>query len=219
MLKEASVQAEIFPKQDDLPQNGLGNFIWLPLSGESVKEGRTLFVDPVYLKPYPDQWTYLAGIHRLSGQDVSEIIRMKGLSLETLEGKSPGKGRDGSLKIYQGDLLPCARRMLEGVSEGCRDVTTFRLSIHLKSRGYPLEQAEKFLQTWNATRNRPPLDTRIITIKVRSAFSHGYSGYGCEDPLIIPFCEGYCLIKRKEHTGLMVAEGGYDGDENNEEKS
>lgn len=206
MLKEASVKAEIFPKQDDLPQNGLGNFIWLPLSGESVKEGRTLFVDPVYLKPYPDQWTYLAGIHRLSGQDVSEIIRMKGFSLETLEGKSPGKGRNGSLKIYQGDLLPCARRMLDGVSEGCRDVAAFRLAIHLKSRGYSMEQAEGLLQIWNTARNRPPLEDRIITIKVRSAYNHGYTGYGCEDPLVIPFCEGSCLIKRKELMGLMVAE-------------
>jgi len=218
VLKKASVQAEIFPKQDSLSQNGLGNFIWLPLSGESVKDGRTLFVDPVSLKPYPDQWTYLAGIHRLSGQDVSEIIRMKGFGLETLEGKSPEKGRNGSLKIYQGDLLPCAQRMLEGVSEGCRDVATFRLVIHLKSRGYTLQQAEEFLQTWNATRNRPPLEPGIITIKVRSAYNHGYSGYGCEDPLIIPFCEGTCLIKKNETKELMVAERGYDGDENSEEK-
>ncbi|MCC6545364.1 MAG: primase C-terminal domain-containing protein, partial [Nitrospirae bacterium] len=218
VLKKASVQAEIFPKQDDLPQNGLGNFIWLPLSGESVKGGRTLFVNPVSLKPYPDQWTYLASSRRLSGQDVSEILRMKGLGMEILEGKSPGKGRNGSLKIYQGDLLPCAQRMLEGVSAGCRDVATFRLAIHLKSRGYTLQQAEELLQTWNATRNRPPLEAGIITVKVHSAYSHGYTGYGCEDPLVIPFCEGSCLIKKKEFAGLMVAERGYDEKDNSEEK-
>lgn len=214
VLKKASVQAEIFPKQDDLPQNGLGNFIWLPLSGESVRGGRTLFVDPVSLKPYPDQWTYLAGIHRLSGQDVYDISKMEEFSIEKIEGKFPGKGNNSSLKIYQGDLLPCALRMLEGVSAGCRDVITFRLAIHLKSRGYTLEQAVELLQTWNATRNRPPLEAGIITVKVHSAYSHGYTGYGCEDPLVIPFCEGSCLIKKKEFAGLMVAERGHDEKDN-----
>jgi hypothetical protein len=218
VLKDASVQAEIFPKQDDLPQNGLGNFIWLPLSGESVKGGRTLFVNPVFLKPYPDQWTYLAGIRRLLGQDVSEILRMMGFGLESLKERLPGKGNNGSLKIYQGDLLPCAQRMLEGVSAGCRDVSTFRLAIHFKSRGYTLEQAEEFLQTWNATRNSPPLEPGIITTKVRSAYNHGYTGYGCEDPLVIPFCEGSCLIKKKEFAGLMVAERGYDEKDNSNRK-
>lgn len=222
VLNEAKVRSEIFPKQDRLPQNGLGNFIWLPLSGESVKKGRTIFVDPVSLKPYPDQWTYLTDIHRLSGQDVSEILKMEEFSTETIEGKFSWKGNNGSPKIYQGDLLPCSRRMLEGVAEGCRDAVTFRLAVHLKSRGYTLEQAEKLLQTWNVTKNRPPLEPLIITTKVRSAYSHGYTGYGCEDPLIIPFCEGSCVIKKKGFIDLMVAERGsergYDGKDNSEEK-
>lgn len=218
VLSETRVRSEIFPKQDNLPQKRLGNFIWLPLSGESIKGGRTVFVDMVYLKPYPDQWAYLTNIHRLSVQDVPEILKMGEFSIEKMEGKLPEKGNNGRPKIYQRDLLPCARKMLEGVGEGCRDVATFRLTVHLKSRGHTVGQAEKLLQTWNVTRNRPPLEPVIITTKVRSAYTHGYTGYGCEDPLIIPFCEESCQIKKKELTGLMVAERGYDRKENSEKK-
>jgi hypothetical protein len=204
ILDKAHARAEIFPKQDALPEKGLGNFIWLPLSGESQKQGRTLFVDPDSLKAYPDQGEYLAEIPRLSGRGLAEIARVKDFHLNR---KIQRKGASESLKTYQGDLLPCARRMLEGVNEGCRDVAAFRLAIHFKSRGDSMEEAERRLQEWNRTGNRPPLPPEVISLKVRSAYHRGYSGYGCEDPLIIPFCEETCPVKQKtDTTAVSVAE-------------
>jgi hypothetical protein len=200
LLDEAGEQAEIFPKQDGMQAGGLGNFIWLPLSGESVRQGKTLFVDPENLQPYPDQQAYLSAIEKLTPEKLVQLVDLNGLKDGTIQ-FHPGKTR-----TFSGDLLPCARRMLEGVEEGCRDMATFRLAIHLKSRDNSIEETERLLQEWNATKNRPPLAARVISTKVRSAYLRGYSGYGCEDPLIIPFCEESCPIKQKMLNATRVAE-------------
>lgn len=201
LLDGAGVQAEIFPKQDVLPEGGLGNFIWLPLSGESVRRGRTLFVDPANLLPYPDQHGYLLAIEKVSPEKLAQLMELNGLKEDETIRFHAGKTR-----IFSGDLLPCAKRMLEGVVEGCRDIAAFRLAVHLKSRGYSIQEAERLLQEWNVTKNRPPLAPRVITMKVRSAYLRGYSGYGCEDPLIIPFCDEACPIKQKMLIAMLVAE-------------
>lgn len=201
LLEESGVKAEIFPKQDALPEGGMGNFIWLPLSGKSVKEGRTLFIDPVTQRPYRDQWEFLAQIPKVSAATIAEIVEVNGLNEPVSTAPADSEG-----KRHGGGLLPCARKMLEGVSEGCRDVVAFRLAVHLRADGYTFQKTEQLLQEWNAERNRPPLSPREITVKVRSAYQHGYSGYGCEDPLIIPFCEETCPVKQKMLTGQFVAE-------------
>jgi len=64
-----------FPSQDTIPKGGFGNLIALPLQRLPRKHGNTVFVDDDFL-PYPDQWSYLAGIHLLSKEEVSEIIDM-----------------------------------------------------------------------------------------------------------------------------------------------
>jgi len=203
LLEESGIRAEIFPKQDALPEGGLGNFIWLPLSGMSVKEGRTLFVEPATGRPYRDQWGFLEQIPRVSAATIAGIVEVNGLNDAIQPASSDSEGRR-----HCGGLLPCAKKMLEGVSEGCRDVVAFRLAVHLKANGYSFQQAERLLQEWNAERNRPPLPPREITVKVQSAYQHGYSGYGCEDPLIIPFCEETCPVKQKMLAGQFVAEEG-----------
>jgi hypothetical protein len=203
LLEESSVSAEIFPKQDTLPESGLGNFIWLPLSGTSVEEGRTLFVDPATRQPYRDPWGFLVQIPRVSAATIAGIVEVNGLN-----GPGPPDPSYTETRTYSGGLLPCARKMLEGVSEGCRDVVAFRLAVHLKANGYPFQEAERSLQEWNAERNRPPLTSREITVKVRSAYQHGYSGYGCEDPLIIPFCDEACPVKQKALAVQFAAEEG-----------
>jgi hypothetical protein len=199
LLDEAGEQAEIFPKQDVLPEGWLGNFIWLPLSGESARQGKTLFVNPENLRPYPDQQAYLSATEKITPEKLAQIVDLNGLRGEAIQ-FHPGKTR-----IFPGDLLPCAKRMLEGVEEGCRDMAAFRLAIHLKSRGYSIEETERLLQEWNAAKNRPPLAARVISTKVRSAYLRGYSGYGCEDPLILPFCDDACPIKKKMLNATLVA--------------
>jgi hypothetical protein len=186
------VKAEIFPKQDALPADGVGNFIWLPLSGESVPGGKTVFVDPNSHLPYADQWDYL---HRIPTVHASEVTALARQAHASPIGPVP-EAKDGQARIYRGDLLPCAQAMMRGVAQGCRDVVAFRLAIHLKASGLSKERAEQILRRWDARRNQPPLGLPTIREKVRSVYQRNYTSYGCEDPLIVPFCREGCPIRR-----------------------
>jgi hypothetical protein len=54
---------EIFPKQDKIRRDGLGNCIFLPLFGADASEGRTVFLDE-HFAPIKDQWSFLQTIRR-----------------------------------------------------------------------------------------------------------------------------------------------------------
>jgi superfamily II DNA or RNA helicase len=64
----------LFPNQDTLPKGGFGNLIALPLQKEARQRGCSVFVDDD-LKPYPDQWVYLASLQRLSLTGVQSVIQ------------------------------------------------------------------------------------------------------------------------------------------------
>ncbi len=55
-----------FPSQDFMPKGSFGNLIALPLHGERVSQGMTVFLDPTTMKPWPDQWALLSGVSRMS---------------------------------------------------------------------------------------------------------------------------------------------------------
>lgn len=193
LLGGAGVKTEIFPKQDLVPADGWGNFIWLPLSGESVPMGKTVFVDPISHQPYADQWDYLHRIPSVHPHEITALTR-PGRVCQT----RPVLDRtDGRARVYHGDFLPCAQAMIRGVAQGCRDVVAFRLAIHLKARGLSREKAEHILRQWDAKRNQPPLGLPTIREKVRSVYRRNYMSYGCEDPLILPFCREGCPIRRR----------------------
>ena len=54
-----------FPNQDTMPKGGFGNLIALPLQKVPRESGHTEFLDD-NLRPYPDQWTFLSSIRRMS---------------------------------------------------------------------------------------------------------------------------------------------------------
>lgn len=55
-----------FPSQDFVPRGSFGNLIALPLQGERVAGGATVFLDPTTMEPWPDQWAFLSSIARLT---------------------------------------------------------------------------------------------------------------------------------------------------------
>ena len=55
-----------FPSQDFMPTGSFGNLIALPLQGERVRHGATVFLDPASMRPWPDQWAVLSGVSRMS---------------------------------------------------------------------------------------------------------------------------------------------------------
>ncbi len=63
----------LFPNQDTMPKGGFGNLIALPLQKKSREKDCSLFVDDA-LRPYPDQWAFLASIQPMPAQDIAPII-------------------------------------------------------------------------------------------------------------------------------------------------
>ena len=63
----------LFPNQDTMPKGGFGNLIALPLQKWPRENGCSVFVD-AELRPYPDQWAYLAAIQPLAALDIDSIV-------------------------------------------------------------------------------------------------------------------------------------------------
>jgi hypothetical protein len=62
-----------FPNQDTLPKGGFGNLIALPLQKAARDQGNSIFLDENFC-PYEDQWEFLAGIGRLSAEEIATLI-------------------------------------------------------------------------------------------------------------------------------------------------
>ncbi len=63
----------LFPNQDTMPKGGFGNLIALPLQKKPRENGCSVFVD-ADLRPYPDQWEFLASIQPMVSHDIEPTI-------------------------------------------------------------------------------------------------------------------------------------------------
>ncbi|MHB8950090.1 MAG: TOTE conflict system archaeo-eukaryotic primase domain-containing protein, partial [Rhodoferax sp.] len=63
----------LFPNQETMPKGGFGNLIALPLQKKPREHGASVFVDES-LRPYPDQWAYLASIEPMAPHDLEPVI-------------------------------------------------------------------------------------------------------------------------------------------------
>lgn len=71
-LKLASYD-RLFPNQDTMPKGGFGNLIALPLQKLPRESGCSVFVDAT-LRPYGDQWAYLAAVQPMAPHDIEPAI-------------------------------------------------------------------------------------------------------------------------------------------------
>ncbi len=62
-----------FPNQDTLPRGGFGNLIALPLQKNPRADGNSAFIDET-LNPYPDQWSHLDSLQRISKQHAGDLV-------------------------------------------------------------------------------------------------------------------------------------------------
>ena len=67
----------LFPSQDSMPKGGFGNLIALPLQKKPREQGASIFVDEA-LKPYPDQWAYLASVKRVTAGQIEAMFERVG---------------------------------------------------------------------------------------------------------------------------------------------
>jgi len=175
----------------------------VPFFGSLVPQGKTVFLDPTTMKPYPDQWQFLKDAERVKEDSLDQIIALNNLTVPPVDTgsshnpKKTGGGRFG--------LPPCALRMLqEGVTRYQR-VSCFRLAVHFKRMGFPYDVAIAALKSW-AAKNRPDNGKRLITepeiLKQASyAYRQDYQGYGCHSAAIRPFCQPECPVYRINSSG------------------
>jgi len=203
---------EIFPKQDAIDQQSLqfGNFVYAPLFGKLVSKGRTVFLDiNGSVEPYPDQWSFLAGVQRATGAQLDEIIEVNDLDRVS---RKPSASASLALGVFQPPFVlpPCAHKMLDEGVMSYQRVACFRLAVHLRRIGLPFDIVVAALQQW-ATKNRPQDGKRVITTdevkaQTAAAFLKGYHGNGCEDPAVSPHCDISChLFERRGTTPQILA--------------
>lgn len=63
----------LFPNQDTIPKGGFGNLIALPLQKLPREHGGSVFVDDA-LRPYADQWAFLASVPTMAPHDIEPTI-------------------------------------------------------------------------------------------------------------------------------------------------
>ena len=63
----------LFPNQDTMPKGGFGNLIALPLQKWPRESGYSVFVD-TELRPYSDQWGFLASLQPMAAHDIEPTI-------------------------------------------------------------------------------------------------------------------------------------------------
>lgn len=192
-------ETEIFPKQDCLNNLSYGNFINAPLFGKLVPKGRTVFVEPGEpVKVCDNQWELLQRVQKVPPIRLDAIIQSCNLDIS----KNPvyRKPEDTGKHVLESTfgLPPCARKILtQGVTFAQR-VCTFRLAVHLKKTGLPLDLTIETLKSW-AQKNKPTEGKRIITDKeiesqAEYAYKNDYKGCGCEEPVIAAFCDENCPL-------------------------
>lgn len=193
-----SSQTEVFPKQDFLgSRSSYGNFIYTPLFGRLVPEGRTVFVDPLTMQPFQNQWDFLKSIHKVQESALDDIIEANNISksgdTEPLTDKS-----DSNRLVYSATLPLCIQNMLQNGVSRLQRSSCFRLAVQLRRIGLPFDATVSVLKTW-AFKNKPEDEKKIITDReimeqASYAYRKYYQAYGCESPEMAPFCHEECHL-------------------------
>jgi len=200
-------QTEVFPKQDFLnSEASFGNFIYTPLFGRLVPEGRTVFVDPDTIKPFENQWDILESINRVEEAALDEIIEINTLSRPNQTDIKTDGLTNGRL-VCNMALPPCIQNMLENGVRRLQRSSCFRLAVQLRRIGLPFDATVSVLKTWSL-KNKPDDGKRIITDpeiieQASCAYRNDYRAYGCEAPEMAGFCHSEChlFVKQRKRGG------------------
>lgn len=175
LAREAEVEAEIFPKQESLPPDGVGSLVKLPM-GRNLKWGN---------------WSVLL--------DPTNLLEIEPVSIPA---PTPRKESPPSTLNLSGCLA--LGKISQGVDEGCRDEAAFFLARYMYAMGLPSYMAYSALLAWDR-KNRPPLGEKVIADKVKSAYRKGYRVGSLslfKHELLGKFCEGcrrrVCLESKKK---------------------
>lgn len=129
----------LIPNQDTLPSGGFGNLIALPLQRIPRYQGNSVFVDKNF-EPYPDQWSYLSGVQRISLDVIRRVIdEIKPLERAALVSASKQVGHMGNVDDFE--IKPWEQQSEKSVWELIAQAQQKPLSI-LLADGLYFDKAE-----------------------------------------------------------------------------
>ena len=97
------------------------------------------------------------------------------------------------------ELLPCVKYILKnGSTQGGRNNTTNALASALFQIGKDYNEVLDVMQTWNETKNTPPLSKREVEVTTNSAYKSVQAGkrYGCSAIRMLGVCLKDCPIRK-----------------------
>ena len=169
---------EVFPKQDKVSAQGLGNCIWLPLFRLDVKKNRTVFLDED-LNPHANQGPFLRSIRRTSGRLIKKICREFKPRIEL---RKPFKSVGGPIKFRT------------------RNNTLTSLAGAMRRRGATQDAILAALREENQRRCEPPLAENEV-----GAIAASISRYD-PAPTSGPYCiqDGHICAVRETKDGPVT---------------
>ena len=202
ILEELEIKCEMFPKQDEVGESQFGNFIFLPLFGGDVKNGKTVFVDDNN-NVFIDNLEGLKKIKLTEAKEIEKAIEINGLERKTIILQETATDES---RIFT-RTLPCIDKIKQGVPKGHRDNACFRLVINFKEKGIPRDDVEILISNWNL-KNKEPLPVRDLIKVINSVFKGGYKSYGCDDAIILNYCDkANCPVTQSQARKEQIEKG------------
>jgi superfamily II DNA or RNA helicase len=148
----------LFPNQDLLPAGGYGNLIALPLQGQAVEDGNSVFLDPVTEKPYADQWEYLRLIRPHSLTELNTALTKLDTQYTTdpYQARLLSRSRDSRLRLCVSHYVSLPRTQVSPViTSFLHDKLSFLNPEYLtkKRLGRPIYDVQKYFQLIEETAN------------------------------------------------------------------
>lgn len=193
-------RVELFPKQDTLADDGVGNPIKLP-EGWHRAAKRWCHYERDSRTWESVKRVARGQLERMAGHDRPEPAPSPLPTAGRVAG-ARGRAFPGSL-VQRSALPPCMRTVLEqGVPDGMRHDSVFGLALTLYSKGYPEASALQMVREANS-RCRPPLSDATVVQQVEGAYSGRYRGLVCSSDYLhdgpVTLCQSRCRVYRPEY--------------------
>lgn len=190
---------EVFPKQDNVPENGYGNLVKIPLGVHAVSQRSSEILG------YREWASSVLEVVPVSSRLVRERVAELPTPAPSPARSRPSRGGDGPASPFACiDFI-----QHEGVGKGHRDNAMFHLALYLYGHGIGQEYAEDICLDANEHFD-PPMDERAVRHKVRSAYTGRYEGARCGTGWLEEICPGPCnagwRVARTQSGGLSNAQ-------------
>ena len=191
-------EVEVFPKQDRLLEGMVGNYINLPLHGDDRPIIKVPESDGATGYEYP-RAEWIEEAYETRNDPEEWRVRALALGIQPPE-ERPTSGRE------QGDLgflHDCAMSIYKNreenpVVEGHRNAVYFHFTTQLLNYKEMTEpEARELLHELNEAAD-PPAPEREVDRIFNNARSGGFTGTGCDDPLMAPYVLPTCPIAHPE---------------------